>query len=168
MRLTVCEDSPGAQAWRVWENHPTSSRKPKRQSRHHFCQRRWYQVWIKKGVLTIHTYICNNFCFLANTGDFCMPLERTTRLVISSGWAQTAGAQRSRQWCTRKKWQRELSPSCQSDSPSKVRGGALGMHDTSVFSKPVCIIHFKKCNCIFTLTILICHGNKRNCAASKQ
>lgn len=78
--------------------------------------------------------ICNNICFLAATGDSCMLLERPTRQVISSGWVQTAGAQRSRQLCTRKRWQREPSPSCQSGSPSKVRGGALGTHNTSVVS----------------------------------
>lgn len=44
VHLPVCQDSPGAQAGRVWQGHPPSSRKPKRKSRHNFCQRRRYQV----------------------------------------------------------------------------------------------------------------------------
>ena len=44
VHLPVCQDSPGAQAGRVWQGHPATRRKPKCKSCHHFCQRRRYQV----------------------------------------------------------------------------------------------------------------------------
>lgn len=53
-------------------------------------------------------------------GDSSTRLKRPTKRVISSGWARTAGAQRSPRWYTRRRWQRGRSPSCPNASPSKV------------------------------------------------
>ncbi|CDQ67287.1 unnamed protein product [Oncorhynchus mykiss] len=52
-------------------------------------------------------------------GGYSKQPRRPTRLAISSGWAQTAGAQRYLQCYTKRRWQRELSPSCPNASPSE-------------------------------------------------
>lgn len=67
-----------------------------------------------------------------------MQRKRPTRQVILSGWVQTAGAQRSLRLCSRRRWQREQSPSCPSVSPSEVQRWTLCKHLISLPSKIMC------------------------------
>lgn len=85
--------------------------------------------------------ICGNICLFTFAGGYSMQLKRPTRQVISSGWVRTAGAQRSLRLCTRRRWQRELSLSYPSGSPSKVQRRALCIHKMSLFDKTVWIFH---------------------------
>lgn len=85
--------------------------------------------------------ICGNICLFTFAGGYFMQLKRPTRQVISSGWVRTAGAQRSLRLCTRRRWQRELSLSYPSGSPSKVQRRALCIHTTSLFDKTMWIFY---------------------------
>lgn len=119
--------------------------------------------------------IHGNICFLTFAGGYSTQLKRPTRQVISSGWARTAGAQRSLRLCSRRRWQRAQSPSCPSGSPSKVQRKALCIHQISPYNKTMCIFHWnilymshrdvsvqKKKHCFVMLNHLFDHQRTKN------
>lgn len=91
----------------------------------------WTAEQNQSGVCLDPDLIHDNICFLTFAGGYSMQRKRPTRQVISSGWDQTAGAQRSLQLCTKRRWQREQSPFCPSVSPSKVQWQEMGLVQTS-------------------------------------
>lgn len=96
VHLPVCQDSPGAQAGRVWQGHPPSSRKPKRKSRHNFCQRRRYQVGNSHKTLlwglgktrpkqTANRNMWEHSCFSPGLPDHCVMNCKTKSKCSWSG-----------------------------------------------------------------------------------
>lgn len=104
--------------------------------------------------------IHDNICFFTFVGGYSMLLKRPTRQAISSGWVQTAGAQRSLRLCTRRRWQRELSPSCPNGSPSKVQRRALCIHKVSLYNKAM---HISLKSTFHVIYSCVCWQKNRSC-----